>query len=173
MMKRLGVFVLVLGLVGVAGCDDESASPSNLPVVLTAQLSPANEVPPVGNAENTGRGAAQITIHPTYDAAGAITGGTVDFHFQLSGFPDSLTIVGAHIHNAPAGQNAGVVVNTGIAAGSPVAGSGGLWLFSVTGVATTAATVQGILANPAAYYFNVHSPLNPGGFARGQLVRVV
>ena len=26
--------------------------------------------------------------------------------------------------------------------------------------------------NPAAYYFNVHSPLNPGGFSRGQLTRV-
>ena len=78
-MKRLGVFALALSLAGVAGCDDEPASPSNLPVVLTAQLSPANEVPPVGNAENTGRGAVQITIHPTYDAAGDITGGTADF----------------------------------------------------------------------------------------------
>jgi len=25
--------------------------------------------------------------------------------------------------------------------------------------------------NPAAFYFNVHSPTNPGGVARGQLVR--
>ena len=172
-MKRFGVFVLALGLVGVAGCDDEPASPSNLPVVLTAGLSPANEVPPIGNAENTGSGAVQITIHPTYDAAGAVTGGTVDFYFQLSGFPDSLTIVGAHIHSAPAGVNGGVVVSTGIAAGSPVVSSSGLWQFSVTGLAANAATVQGILANPAAYYFNVHSPLNPGGVARGQLVRVV
>lgn len=172
-MKRFGVFVFALGLAGVAGCDDEPAAPSNLPVVLTARLSPANEVPPVGNAESTGSGAVQITIHPTYDAAGAVTGGTVDFHFQLSGFPDSVTIVGAHIHSAPAGVIGGVVVSTGIAAGSPVASSGGLWQFSVTGVAAGAATVQGILANPAAYYFNVHSPLNPGGVARGQLVRVV
>ena len=28
-----------------------------------------------------------------------------------------------------------------------------------------------ILTNPAGYYFNVHSTLNPGGVARGQLVR--
>jgi hypothetical protein len=171
-MKRLGVFALALSLAGVAGCDDEPASPSNLPVVLTAQLSPANEVPAIGNAENTGSGGVQITIHPTYDAAGAVTGGTVDFHFQLSGFPDSMTVVGAHIHSAVAGVIGGIVVNTGVAAGSPVVKSGELWQFSVTGVATTAATVQGILANPSAYYFNVHSPLNPGGFARGQLVRV-
>ena len=172
-MKRLGVFVFALGLVGIAGCDDEPAAPSNLPVVLTAQLSPANEVPPIGNAENTGRGAVQITIHATYDAAGAVTGGTVDFSFQLSGFPDSMPIVGAHIHSAPAGVNGGVVVNTGIVAGSPLLGSGGLWQFSATGITAGAATLQGILANPAAYYFNVHSAVNPGGVARGQLVRVV
>jgi len=29
-----------------------------------------------------------------------------------------------------------------------------------------------ILANPAGFYFNSHSALNPGGVVRGQLVRV-
>ena len=29
-----------------------------------------------------------------------------------------------------------------------------------------------IIANPASFYFNVHSTLNPGGVARGQLVKV-
>jgi hypothetical protein len=172
-MNRFGVFVLALGLVGAAGCDDEPASPSNLPVVLTAQLSPANEVPPVGNAENTGSGAVQITLHPTYDAAGAVTGGTFDFHFQLSGFPASMSIILAHIHSAPAGVNGGIVVNTGLTAGTPVAGSDGLWQFTVTGITSTAATVQNILANPAAFYFNAHSAVNPGGVVRGQLVRIL
>jgi hypothetical protein len=32
--------------------------------------------------------------------------------------------------------------------------------------------MSGILANPAAFYFNVHTNTNPGGVARGQL-RVV
>jgi len=32
--------------------------------------------------------------------------------------------------------------------------------------------VQQIINNPAAFYFNVHSPSNPGGFSRGQLARV-
>jgi hypothetical protein len=35
-----------------------------------------------------------------------------------------------------------------------------------------AALEQTILNNPAGFYFNVHSTLNPGGVARGQLVRV-
>jgi hypothetical protein len=172
-MKRFGVFVLALGLVGVAGCDDEPAAPSNLPVVLTANLSPANEVPPISNAENTGHGAVQITIHPTYDAAGAVTGGTVDFYFQLSGFPDSMNIILGHIHAGAAGATGAPVVNTGLVPGTPVVVSSGLWQFTVTGIAAGAGTVQGILANPAAYYFNVHSTLNPGGVARGQLFRVV
>ena len=29
-----------------------------------------------------------------------------------------------------------------------------------------------LLANPSAFYFNIHSPMNPGGFARGQLERI-
>jgi hypothetical protein len=30
----------------------------------------------------------------------------------------------------------------------------------------------GIIANPAGFYFNVHTALNPGGAVRGQLSRV-
>jgi hypothetical protein len=32
--------------------------------------------------------------------------------------------------------------------------------------------IQGIVSNPAGYYFNVHTQLNGGGAIRGQLVRV-
>ena len=34
-----------------------------------------------------------------------------------------------------------------------------------------AATLQSIIDNPAGFYFNVHSSTNPGGVARGQLVK--
>jgi hypothetical protein len=33
-----------------------------------------------------------------------------------------------------------------------------------------AATINSIVANPAGFYFNVHTTLNPGGVVRGQLV---
>ena len=172
-MKRSGVLLLSLCLLGAAGCDDDATAPSNLPIVMTANLSPANEVPPIANAENTGGGAVQITFNVTRDGTGAITGGTVDFHFQLSGFPSSTTISAAHIHPGAAGVNGGVIVNTGILAASPVTQTNGVMTFSASNISVPAATLQAIVNNPAGYYFNVHSPTNPGGVARGQLSRAL
>ena len=172
-MKRSGVLLLSLCVLGTVSCSDEELSPSDLPIVLTANLSPANEVPPVANAENSGRGAVQITFNVTRDGTGAITGGTVDFHFQLSGFPSSTAIVAAHIHPGAAGVNGGVIVNTGLVAASPVTQADGVMSFSASGISVPAATLQNIVNNPAGYYFNVHSPTNPGGAARGQLGRTL
>jgi hypothetical protein len=140
---------------------------------MTATLSPANEVPPIANAENTGRGAVQITFNVARDATGAITSGTADFHFQLSGFPSGTSIVAAHIHPGAAGVNGGIIVSTGLVATSPVTQSDGVMSFSATGISVPAATLQSIVNNPAAFYFNVHSPINPGGVARGQLNRTL
>ena len=171
-MKRFGALVLSLCLFGAAGCgDDDSTSPSNLPIVMTASLSPANEVPAIANAENTGHGAVQINLNVTRDGTGAISGGTAEFHFQLSGFPSSTTIVAAHIHPGAAGVNGGVIVNTGVVAGSPVTQSEGVMSFTSAPVSVPAALLQSIVNNPAGFYFNVHSPTNAGGVARGQLSR--
>lgn len=171
-MKRSGVLLLALCVLGVAGCDDDSASPTNLPLVFSAQLSPANEVPPVGNAESTGVGAVQITFNVARDSAGAITSGTVDFHFQLNGFPGSTAVIAAHIHTGGAGINGPIIVNTGVMAGS-VTTTDGVGTFSVSGISVAPAVIQGIINNPAAFYFNVHSMQNPGGFSRGQLNRTL
>ena len=146
-MKRFGALLLSLCLFGAAGCgDDDSTSPSNLPIVMTASLSPANEVPAIANAENTGHGAVQITLNVTRDGNGAISGGTAEFH-------------------------GGVIVNTGVVAGSPVTPSDGVMSFTSAAVSVPAALLQSIVNNPAGFYFNVHSPTNAGGVARGQLNR--
>jgi len=172
-MKQFGVMLLGLCVLGAAGCSDDSTNPSNLPIVMTASLSPANEVPAIANAENTGGGAVQITLNVTRDGTGAITGGTAEFHFQLSGFPSSTSIVAAHIHPGAAGVNGGVIVNTGVVAATPVTQSGGVMTFTSAPVSVPAATLQSIVNNPAGFYFNVHSPTNPGGVARGQLNRAL
>src|SRR5262245_35963388 len=171
-MKRSGVLLLGVCLLGAAGCsDDGPTNPSNLPIVLTASLSPANEVPAIANAENTGHGAVQVTFNVTRDSNGAITGGSADFHFQLSGFPSSTAIQAAHIHPGAAGVNGGVLLGTTIVAASPVTQVDGVITYSGNVPSVAAATLQQIVNNPAAFYFNVHSPANPGGVARGQLNR--
>jgi hypothetical protein len=172
-MKGSGVLLLGLCLLGTIACSDDGAAPSNLPLVFTANLTPAAEVPPISNAENTGLGAVQISFDVVRDGTGAITSGTVGFHFQLSNFPSSTTVVAAHIHTAPSGVNGPIIVNTGIVAAAPVAFSNGVATFSVSGISVPAATIQAIVNNPAGYYFNVHSPANPGGFSRGQLNRTL
>jgi hypothetical protein len=159
-MKRRGLILLATCVMAVGCGDDNGTGPSNAPLVFTADLRPANEVPPIGNAEGGGRGAVQITIDPTSR--------TPTFYYQLTGFPPETNAIAAHIHTAGAGANGPIVVNTGMATTrltNPITE------ITTQGQPIDPALLQAIINNPAAYYFNVHSTLNPGGFARGQLVR--
>lgn len=170
-MKRVGLLVLVT-CVWVAGCDDDNGTaPSNLPVVFSALLSPANEIPAVVGPETSGRGAVQITIMPTRSASGAITAATMDFHIQLYDFPAGVQVIGAHIHAGTSNVAGPIRVNTGILRGAVALADGSLEM-NIRGAAADPVFAQGIIDNPSAWYFNIHSPSNPGGFARGQLTRV-
>jgi len=172
-MRKMGVIVLAACAV-VAGCgdDDSPTGPSaNLSPVFTAQLSPANEVPPVTNAESTTRGVVQLTLDVTRDSANAITAATAHFYLQVTNLP-ATNIVGAHIHPGAAGVNGGVIVNTGLTAAAPLAVSDQPVERIFGDIPVNAALAQSIIDNPAGFYFNIHTPLNPGGVARGQLTRV-
>jgi hypothetical protein len=76
-----------------------------------------------------------------------------------------------HIHQAPAGVAGGVVVSGNLTPGQNVLanGSGSI---TATNLPVPVAIAQGMLNNPAGFYFNVHSTLNPGGAARGQLAQL-
>jgi hypothetical protein len=157
----------------MAGCgDDDSTGPTNLPIVFSALLSPANEVPAVGNAESGGSGAAQISFDVKRDATGAITEGTASVYISLTGFPPGTRVVGAHIHPGAAGVNGPVLVPTALSAAAPFVLEDGTGEYRASGIAVSGANIAAIAANPGGFYFNVHSPLNPGGFSRGQLRRV-
>ena len=106
------------------------------------------------------------TVTVTFDTATSAT-----FVVNLSGFPAGTPINIAHIHQAVAGTTGSIVVSTTLTAGEVVLASGG-GTFTKSGIPVDAALEQTILNNPAGFYFNVHSTLNPGGVARGQLVRV-
>jgi hypothetical protein len=172
-MKRL-LFVLAAVLFTPACGDDSPVAPSNTAPTFTAQLLPANEVlPPVTNAEASGSGNVSVTLtNVVRDAAGAITAATADFQVSLTGFPPGTTLTAAHIHNARAGSNGGTINNLGIAAGEFVLANGSV-TFSKSNINfSQVSQVQNMLNDPAGFYFNVHSTLNPGGVARGQLTRI-
>lgn len=172
-MKRVAVLALVLAF-GIS-CDDSPTSPSDPNVArFTAILLPANEVPPVTNADATASGTMQLTMTVTRDTANTITGATYDFQVNLTGFPANTTLTGAHIHTAPAGFNSGVVVGVPLTASEAAlaTGQGTIVKTGLPQVAANAATVaQVIFNNPGGNYFNVHTTLNGGGAVRGQLVK--
>jgi len=66
------------------------------------------------------------------------------------------TPIAAHIHEAPAGANGGVVISL-----SPITGG------CNTGVDRD--LIKDIIQNPEDFYVNVHTPAFPGGAIRGQL----
>lgn len=168
-MRRIALIGLTLAL-GACGSDTD---PSKLPLVFTAQLTTAAEVPALPSpSEAGGSGTVTITMMLPRDSAGNVTGpGTANFQFVLTGFPPNTEIRLAHIHIGPAGVAGGIRVNTDLSPATAVVLANGSAVINATDKTVLQADGQGILANPAGYYFNAHSALNPGGVVRGQLVR--
>ena len=172
-MRRLALFALALTLAAPACDDDNPNGPSSTPVVFSVELRASNEVPPISNAESGAQGTATITFSIPRDSSGNPTGGgTWNVQATLTGFTADSRIQAAHIHNAPAGQNAGVFVNTGLSAANAIPLPNGAATINFEGVDITQAQAAAVMGNPAGHYFNMHTPLNPGGAVRGQLVRV-
>lgn len=174
-MPRLS-FLAVAAALLASGCDRSSApttpsGPQNR-FVFTATLLPSNERPnPVTNAEASGSGSVTITMNTTRDANGVITAATMDFSATFNGFPPGTALTAAHIHSGDANTAGTVVVNLALSPGE-VAFPNGSGSLAKNGVAVNPVDLANqILNNPAGFYFNVHTALNPGGVARGQLVR--
>ena len=175
-MKR--PVIAVLGVLLAAGCSSSSSSttspspngPGTSTIRFTAALSPAQETPPISNAESVGSGAATIDFNITRDANSVITAATANFQVNITGFPSTTVVNIAHIHTGALGVAGGVLVSTTVNPGEVVL-TGGAGSFSRVAITMTAAVAQSIIDNPAGFYFNVHTTLNPGGVMRGQLAR--
>ena len=173
-MKYVSSLALVVSLAVVSACGgtDSPSTPSGSGTqIFTAALRPSEEVPAVTGAESAGSGTATITLNVAKDSAGNVTSATATFAVNLNGFPTATPINMAHIHQAAAGQSGNVVVSTTLAPGE-VTLNGGSGSFNRSGIAVTPEIASQLMTNPAGFYFNVHSTLNPSGAARGQLVRV-
>jgi len=114
-------------------------------------LSGAAEAPD-GGGDPDGYGVAAITVDPTAN--------TVTFDVAVAGITLPATM--AHIHKGTAEESGPVVVPAG---GQPDANG----MQTSTSEAVDAAVIQDILANPAGYYYNVHTDDFPKGALRGQL----
>ena len=175
-MKRVWFVALALSLLA-AGCGSKSPtapSPNPNQVRFTATLLPSNVVPAITNADASGRGTAAITLNLTRDAAGTITAATADFRVDQNSFPAGTAVTQGIIHPGAAGANGGAVIQMGLSAGEIILASGTQTGITKTGVSSAGLTptvAQDIINNPSGYYFLLHTALNPGGGARGQLVR--
>jgi hypothetical protein len=172
-MRRVALMMTALAF--ATACDDNGtpAGPSNSgPIVFTAQLSAANENPPITGAEANARGSVTITFTVPRDNAGNITGpGSATFAVQLSGFPAGTAARNAHIHTGATGANGGVYIDTSLTPAAPILLNDGTGSLTITQSDLPQDRAQTVVANPAGHYFNVHTAANPGGAVRGQLTR--
>jgi hypothetical protein len=123
---------------------------------LSTVLLGGNEVSVAGAAnagDPDGSGTATVLIRDT-DA-------TLCYAILVTGIA---TPTLAHIHQAPAGVNGGIVVDLV----PPETGDPGFASDCVTGVDAT--LLENIRQNPLGFYVNVHNDVYPGGALRGQLL---
>ena len=173
MKSHLFLSTLVLGLsLAAVGCgDDNPASATPVDPKFTATLIASNETTTVVGGDVNGSGTVTITMHNTKDASGNITASNADFTVTLQGFPAGTVLTGAHIHPGAAGVAGSVIWNLGLATGEITLPNGSATFTKNAVTPNDVATAQGILNNPAGFYFNVHTTVNTGGAVRGQLVR--
>ena len=171
-MKMFPFLAVAALTVGAAACGSSSTSPTspNVPT-FNASLLPANETTTVVGPEVSGSGTMTIKFNLTKDSAGNVTAATADFNGAFTGFPAGTTLTGAHIHAAAAGVPGSIVIPLPLSSGEVVFSNGGGTLTKNGVTISPVDLATQIMNNPAGYYFNIHTATNPGGVARGQLVR--
>ena len=136
------------------------------------QMTPLQETP--SNTTTDAEGAAALQVSVNRNDSGVITSGTVTFDVDYR-LPENSTITGLHIHNAAAGTNVPVVIDSGIngSTRSVVSPSGRGNIYRITDIdgssATALAALNGIMNDPTQVYVNIHTSAFPGGLIRVQL----
>ena len=163
-------FLACAALVATACGEDSPSAPSSGSAVLRANVAASAEIPPVTGAEAGGVGTATLTLTTTRDRDGVITGATLDTTIAVSGFPAGTRFTGASIQVGGAAANGAVVQDTGLAAQGGAVLASGTGTITARGTPVSALVANALLANPAGYYLNLQSALNPAGVTRGQLL---
>ena len=164
--------VLGLALLATATLIPSASGQSVESIPFRINMSPANEVPAIEGLAATGFGT--VWVHVVRDSAGKAASGTIDFGVRYQ-FPGEVTFTGFHIHRGNAGANGPVVLDTRITAGNPVVEASGRGeirrAVEVAAGSAGVAVLEDMIANPSAFYLNLHTTVNPGGAVRAQMVR--
>lgn len=133
---------------------------------LTADLSPANLVPPL--QDRTEGGSADVEIMLVQGTTGAAESAVVSFEVSLEN-ATAETFTGFAIHEGATGQNGPVVVEAQLSSDGQLPGgssvSGQIQVTSQTQLES----LQAVVANPAEFYVLLTGTENPDGLLRGQL----
>ena len=127
-----------------------SAATVSAHTALSTSLSGDEEAP--GPGDKNGKGWVTLTVEPD---------GTICYVGKVQAIGREIT--GAHIHIGALGVAGGVVVDLD-PFGADLTGNKATHC-----VMTTPQIAAAIIANPSAYYVNVHTTAYPGGAIRGQL----
>ena len=177
-MKRILIAIAAVGLLAAACGGSGTGSATTAPkaaatpqtvYVFTSDLSPANEIPAVTDAEASGTGTSTVTLTTTKDSAGKVTAATAKFEIVLKGFPAATNLTISHIHKGDAKTVGPVVVDSGMKAAEPIALTTGGTTITKDTLTVAPELATDIIANPGNYYFNVHSMAHAGGVVRAQL----
>jgi hypothetical protein len=155
-MKRYAILAAA-GLLAISCGSKSPSSPSNTAppntINFTAALNPANEVPPITNADASGSGTGTFTLNLTRDTAGAITAATGTFVFSLTGFPAGSQVILTHIHTGGPGTTGSPIVNSGLTAANAVAmPNGSVTNQTFANIPVAAADAQKIIDNPNGFW---------------------
>jgi uncharacterized protein (TIGR03437 family) len=162
--------VLVLPLLFTTGLFAQTATAITTveSIPYRAILSSINETqqPPSPAA-----GAATVWLHLVRDSKGVVVSGSADANVSYN-FPTAGAATAMHIHKAPAGVDGAIVLPFTLSR-TDVSGAGTFAPAQTNfpSSAVTLDTINGILADPTQFYFNVHSADAPAGVMRGQLQR--
>jgi hypothetical protein len=161
MLRRTFAPALILGIValGTSACDSDPQEK------YVAELRASNEVP-----SNSSTAVGQVVLLVSRDASYA------EYSVEASGLTGGIR--GGHFHRAATGVNGPVVLSfffnsDGTENRAPTPGTTDLEANKAIARTITKAQLDIILADlrGGTLYANVHTPANPGGEIRGQMVR--
>ena len=137
----------------IGQCDlVEGAASQQVDGALTAELSAANEVPPVDSPASGTATVSQTDVD-----------GVLCYRVAVDGLSGGVTM--SHIHTGVAGQNDAVLIGIPLAS---INGDGGDLIGCVGEVPQ--ADIDTVWADPSGHYVNLHTARHTGGEARGQLM---